>query len=94
MLNIKSDGTFAFVVDDKEGVSDTSDTRLSESDRQQIQAEIDTMQAHNLQELHLEKSATRSFVHKVGSGSFVEEDDPDVYQAFNTLDQWGASLGD
>lgn len=92
VLNIKSDGTFSFVVPDGEGVSDTSDERLSETDARLIQDEIDTLQAHGFQELHLEKGPTQTFVHKVGNGKFVSEDDPEAYNAFVTMDQWGPSL--
>lgn len=92
VLNIKSDGTFTFVIPEGEGVSDTSDERLSAADAQSIQDEIDTLQAQNLQELHLEKGPTQTFVHKVGSGKFISEDDPEAYNVFMTLDQWGPSL--
>lgn len=91
-LNIKSDGTFSFVTPDGEGNSDVSDPRLSAADAQSIQDEIDTLQAQNLQELHLEKGPIQTFVHKVGRGKFVLEDDPEEYNVFMTLDQWGPSL--
>lgn len=92
VLNIKSDGTFSFVVPDGEGVSDISDERLSEADARLMQDEIDTLQAHGFQELHLEKGPTQIFVHKVGNGKFVSEDDPEAYGVFMAMDQWGPSL--
>lgn len=92
VLNIKSDGTFSFVCADGEGKSDTSDERLSAADAQSIQDEIDTLQAQGLQELHLEKGPTQTFVHKVGANKFIVEDDPEAYNVFMTMDQWGPSL--
>lgn len=91
-LNIKSDGTFEFVIADGEGASDTSDERLSAADAQLIQDEIDTLQAQNFQELHLEKGPIQTFVHKIGNGKFVTEDDPDAYNVFVVMDQWGPNL--
>lgn len=92
MLNIKSDGTFSFVCADGEGASDTADQRLSVADAQLIQDEIDTLLAQGLQEIHFEVSYSQSFVHKVGVGKVVVEDDPNAYNAFVALDQWGPSL--
>ena len=92
VLNIKSDGTFSFVIPDGEGTADTSCEHLSAADIQLFQDEIDTLQAHGLQELHLEKGPTQTLVHKVGNGKFIEEDDPDAYNVFVAMDQWGPSL--
>ena len=41
VLNIKSDGTFSFVIPDGEGASDTSCEHLSAADVQLFQDEID-----------------------------------------------------
>ena len=92
VLNIKSDGTFSFQCPDGQATSDTSCELLSAADMQLFQDEIDTMQAHGYQELHLEKGPTQTFVHKVGNGKFVEEDDPDAYNVFVAMDQWGPSI--
>lgn len=92
MLNIKVDGTFSFVTEDREGASDTSDDRLSAADVRLIQDEIDTLQAHSLYEIHLEKGPLNTFVHKVGVDKFIEESDPDAYNVFQALDQWGPAL--
>lgn len=92
VLNIKSDGTFSFVNGDIEGISDTSDARLSAADQQLFQDEIDTLQTQNLQELHLESGPTQTFVHKVGNGKFIVEDDPTAYNVFVTMDQWSHDL--
>lgn len=92
VLNIKSDGTFIFVNGDVEGVSDTANAGLSAADQRLFQDEIDTLQAQNLQEIHLEQGPTKTFVHKVGKGKFIVEDDPNVYNVFLTMDQWSHNL--
>lgn len=92
VLNIKSDGTFTFVNGDIEGVADTSNSGLSAADQQLFQDQIDTLQANNLQELHLEKGPIHTFVHKVGVGQFITEDDPDAYNVFAIMDQWSYNL--
>ena len=92
VLSIKSDGTFSFFNGDVEGNVDTSNVGLSAADQQLFQDVIDTLQAHNLQEIHLEKGPTNTFVHKVGDGKFIVEDDPDAYDVFATMDQWSHSV--
>lgn len=92
VLNIKSDGTFTFINGDIEGTADTSHAGLSAADQQLFQDQIDTLQAQNLQELHLEKGPMRTFVHKVGNGKFIVEDNPDAYGVFSTMDQWSYNL--
>ena len=92
VLNIKSDGSFAFVNGDIEGVADTSNAGLSAADQQLFQDEIDTLQAQNLQEIHLEQGPVKTFVHKVGNGKFIVEDDPNAYNVFATMDQWSHNL--
>ena len=92
VLNIRSDGTFSFIDTYGEGVADTSHEGLSAADARLIQDEIDTLQAQGLQELHLEKGPMKAFVHKVGSNKFIVEDDPDAYNCFVAMDQWGPSV--
>ena len=92
VLNIKSDGTFSFIASYGEGNADTSNESLSAADAQLFQDEIDTLQAQGLQELHLEKGPMRTFVHKVGHDKFIVEDDPDAYNCFVAMDQWGPSV--
>lgn len=92
MLNVKSTGAILFIYDGKEGILDTSHADLSPADQSNLQGLIDTLQANNLQEIHMEENTMRSFVHKVGIGQLIEEDDPNAYESFATLHQWGPQV--
>lgn len=93
-LTINYNGTFSFVMDDLEGTSDTSNPNLHANDVQKIQDVIDTMAANDFKQMHFEKSEIAMYVHKVGMNRFEEESNPDAYDAFATLEQWGHDVSD
>lgn len=94
LLNITADGLITFLIDDIEGNIDTNHPELSAADVALFQAEIDTLQAHGLYEIHLEAGPLGSFVHKVGKDKFVSEDDPDAYEIFRIMHQWGPQVNE
>ena len=73
-LNLNINGIISFSLDGSEGIIDTSNPGLSDADVNLFLSEIENLKAGGFHELHLEKSSTRAFVHKVGADeNFVSE---------------------
>lgn len=90
VLNVKVTGVFNCILGDGEEFVDidVTDPRIDVRYQNILQEMIDDLQGSNYQEIHLEKTLTAEFVHKVGKGNFSSDNNPNSYEAFATMTEW------
>lgn len=92
VLNVKSTGNIEFHVNSDEYLAEPTDEAFSVEQQNALNDLVASIQSEGLQELHVEQTDFKSFVHKVKSGEVLVSDNVNSYQVFVDLDSYIAAL--
>lgn len=91
-LNVKSTGNIEFHMDADEFLAEPTDEAFSVEQQNSLNELVASIQAEGLQELHVEQTDFKSFVHKSKSGEVLVSDNVNSYQVFVDLENYIKSL--
>lgn len=92
VLNVKSTGNMEFHIDADEFLAEPTDEAFSVEQQNSLNELLASIQAEGLQELHVEQTEFRNFVHKVKGDEVLRSDNVNSYQVFVELENYIKAL--